>query len=314
MFLIELTVCKDQSNPYLLPLIKYIRLAARIVTGLPKFGSNSSFINQSTCTSLDIEIDEWALATTRELSKWDLRPQDPSTTSQRILRQEAFIAVCRNQLKIALYKCNLFSPENIARNPNFAHSAVSYAIDTLQVCSHLERTTSIYGLQAAHYNFFVLSALAVVYLAVRHAPLQFSSAPQVFFMGLQILKGYSTSERLWERVQTLDNAMTKLGFQFLDTSPYSHPQQTDANESNAIEPWDGSQERDSRDIGLNYWIQEYGLFSSFSSHGLHTIQPDIGHQVENSFMTQESRDPCDGQLWLYSHPQNILDAVPHSFL
>lgn len=314
MILTELTVRKDRSDPYLSPLIKYIRLATRIVTGLPKFGSNSSFIDQSACTSLDIEINQWALDTSTEFSRWETRPLAPSRTSQKIRLQEVFIAVCRNQLKIALYKCNLFSPENIARNPNFAHSAVFYAIDTLQVLSRLERTTSIYELQAAHYNFFVLSALAVVYLAVRHAPQQFSSASQMFFTGIQILKAHSTSERLCERIQSLNSAMTKLGFEFLDIDPDGHSQPTGTDESNEIELWNGSQERDCRDLDLSSWIPEYGLLSSFLPHSLHTIQPDIEHQVENSYITQESQNPYDGQFWLYSNPQNILNTVSHSFL
>ncbi|OBT53965.1 hypothetical protein VE04_05796 [Pseudogymnoascus sp. 24MN13] len=304
----------DRSDPYLSPLIKYIRLATRIVTGLPKFGSNSSFIDQSACASLDIEINQWALDTSTEFSRCETRPLGPSRTSQKIRLQEVFIAVCRNQLKIALYKCNLFSPENIARNPNFAYSAVSYAVDTLQVFSRLERTTSIYELQAAHYNFFVLSALAVVYLAVRHAPLQFSSASQMFFTGIQILKAHSTSERLCERIQALNNAMTKLGFKFLDIDPEGHSQPTDTDESNAIELWDGSQERDSRSLDLSSWIPEYGLLSSFLPQSLHTTQPDIEHQVQNSCITQESRNPYDDQFWLYSNPQNILNTVPNSFL
>lgn len=314
MILTELTVRKDRFDPYLSPLIKYIRLATRIVTGLPKFGSNSSFIDQSACTSLDIEINQWALDTSTEFSRCETRHLGPSITSQKIRLQEVFIAVCRNQLKIALYKCNLFSPENIARNPNFAYSAVSYAIDTLQIFSRLERTTSIYELQAAHYNFFVLSALAVVYLAVRHAPLQFSSASQIFFTGIQILKAHSTSERLCERIQALNNAMTKLGFEFLDIGPDGHSQPIDTDGSNAIELRDGSQERDSRDLDLSSWIPEYGLLSSFLPQSQHTTQPDIEHEVENSYITQESRNPYDGQFWLYSNPQNILHTVPYSFL
>jgi hypothetical protein len=184
----------------------------------------------------------------------------------------------------------------------------------LQVFSRLERTTSIYELQAAHYNFFVLSALAVVYLAVRHAPLQFSSASQMFFTGIQILKAHSTSERLCERIQALNNAMTKLGFKFLDIDPEGHSQPTDTDESNAIELWDGSQERDSRSLDLSSWIPEYGLLSSFLPQSLHTTQPDIEHQVQNSCITQESRNPYDDQFWLYSNPQNILNTVPNSFL
>jgi len=138
-----------------------------------------------------------------------------SKREQRVQFYETFITVCSNQLKINIYKHNVFSPNSIAQNPYFSHKAISCASDTIRVCSNLQKTSPMYKLQAVHYNFFVLSAVAVLYLAVRNAPMRFNNASWDILMGLEVLKTCCSSgmasQRIYEKVQALENAMTGLG-------------------------------------------------------------------------------------------------------
>jgi hypothetical protein len=197
-------------------LTKYFRLAAKIVPPLPKFGESLQLIDNSTCVSLDIQIDQWALATTSNFSSQYNGIRDSLNLQQTVLptNQEGFVTVCANQLKIVLYKHNLFSPENITRCPDLSSKAVSYAIDTVQLCRRLSSTTGIYESLAPHYNFHLLSAIAVLYLAIKNAPTRFSNIAEDIFSGLELLemccKAGRGSDRLLMRVQALNQAMQNL--------------------------------------------------------------------------------------------------------
>lgn len=120
---------------------------------------------------------------------------------------------------MALYKHNLFSLDTITQNTELSHKAVASASDTIQSCKKLQMTTTIYQLQAVHFNYFVLSAVAALYLAVRHAPLEFSASFKDIFTGLDILKSYRTSGRLNDRVKALETAMMRLGYDPMGLGP-----------------------------------------------------------------------------------------------
>lgn len=191
---------------------------------MPKLGSSYILMEPSTCISLDIETDKWALSTSmnRPLS-YNLDHLDFNNNAPGDQFNEAWIVVCKNQLKIGLYKHYLFSSDNVCQNPHLSHKAVSSASDTIRSCSELRKATPMYEHQAVNFNFFVLSAVAALYLAVRHAPLQFCNAPRDIFTGLEILKACCTSgmgsERLCEKVSTLEIAMKKLGYDPLGIGP-----------------------------------------------------------------------------------------------
>jgi hypothetical protein len=52
---------------------------------------------------------------------------------------------------------------------------VDIALDSIQVLMHLNATTDIYSLQQNAFNYFLLSSLAIIFLAVCHAPEVFAS-------------------------------------------------------------------------------------------------------------------------------------------
>ncbi|KAE9382208.1 hypothetical protein N431DRAFT_322696 [Stipitochalara longipes BDJ] len=207
----------NDSLQYISSLVKYVRIAARFVPTMPKLGSSYIELEPSTRTSIDIEADQWAFSTSIE-STFPNR-SNYYTKVDEAQFHKSFVIVCRNQLKIGLYKHTLFSLSNIAQNAPLSHKAVCNASETIQSCYQLQKSTVMYDLQAVHFNFFVLSAVATLYLAVRHAPLEFSDTPRDIFMGLEILRSYCTSGKLHERVQALEKAMRRLGYDGMGVGP-----------------------------------------------------------------------------------------------
>lgn len=274
-----LTIQKDPSVQYLLPLVKYVKLAATIVPNLPKFGSNFSLVDNSACLALEIELDQWALSTSREFSSaLEHEHSGRSARTTNIQHYETLIAVCSNQLKISLYKHNLFSPDSIVQNPYFAHKAVASASDTIHVCSNLQKTSKIYESQAVHYNFFVLSAIGSLYLAVRHAPLRFKVAPWDIFTGLEILKTCCSagrvSNRISDKVLTIEKAMTALGYSSIDISCDNHFQQTNASYETSCPTHKGVTD-EMQGSNITDFAPKFGLFDDFPLHNLVTESYDV---------------------------------------
>lgn len=220
MFYTRLIHAQDSSLRYISSLIKYLRIAARFVPTMPKLGRQSICMEPSTRTSLDIQTEHWALsAVIDNTSAPDQGPSDRYGRAEKDQFNSAFTTVCRNQLKMALYKHSLFSLETIVQNTDLSHEAVASASDTIQSCNKLQATTVMYHLQAVHFNYFVLSAVAALYLAVRHAPLEFNTSFKNISIGLDILKNYRTSGRLNDRVQALETAMKRLGYDPIGLGP-----------------------------------------------------------------------------------------------
>jgi hypothetical protein len=109
------------------------------------------------------------------------------------------------------------STASIAANPQNAWLVVDIAQDTIQVLVHLHATTDIYKRQQNVFNYFLLSALAVIFLAVCHAPDIFSvPCKRTFSDGVELVRGLSrhniVSKRLWKSIRGMIPRMNTFGF------------------------------------------------------------------------------------------------------
>lgn len=121
-----------------------------------------------------------------------------------------------NQVRILIYRPVLLSATSIMENRNHAQKAVEGAKDTIRVLARLNETSDIYRSQQVCFNYFLISALAVLFLAVSHAPAEFNSQVRdEFYMALDLVKGFSTksyiSQRLWRTIRGLKELGPKLG-------------------------------------------------------------------------------------------------------
>jgi hypothetical protein len=118
----------------------------------------------------------------------------------------------------------------------YASTVVELAKDTIRALTHLNQTTDIYRCQQVCFNYFLTSAIAVIFLASCHAPVHFSNiCRDEFYMALDLVKGFSTkswvTRRLWKTIKGLKEVGPKLG---LVTESESGIQQEDPHSSAAL--------------------------------------------------------------------------------
>lgn len=109
-------------------------------------------------------------------------------------------------------------------NLPLAQKAVDLAKDTIQYLSWLNNTTNLYRRVQVFYHQFLTSAIAVLFLASCHAPVQFSSACRgEFYAALDLVKDLSSkswvSQRLWRTIRSLKDFAPRLGLQ--EDDPHS---------------------------------------------------------------------------------------------
>ncbi len=102
-----------------------------------------------------------------------------------------------------------------------AERVVGFARDTIQYLARLNNTTELYRRIQVFYHQFLTSAIAVLFLASTHAPLQFSAACRTeFYLALEQIKNLSTrswvSHRLWKTIGSLKSYATRLGMEEQD--------------------------------------------------------------------------------------------------
>lgn len=119
-------------------------------------------------------------------------------------------------MRILIYRPVLHSANCIMDNMPYANTVIELAKDTIRALTHLDQTTDIYRVHQSIFNYFLISALAVIFLASCHAPVQFSTlCRDEFYMALDLVKGFSSksyvSKRLWKTIKGLKEVGPKLG-------------------------------------------------------------------------------------------------------
>lgn len=97
-----------------------------------------------------------------------------------------------------------------------AQRAVDLGKETIRFMTTMNNTSNLYRRNQVFYHQFLTSAIAVLFLASTHAPLQFSSQCRTeFYMALELVKDMSArsyvSQRLWRTVRSLKAYAPRLG-------------------------------------------------------------------------------------------------------
>lgn len=150
-------------------------------------------------------------------------------------RLQVILYLRTNQMRILIYRPVLHSATSIMQNRDYAQTVVEVAKDSIRVLTRLNQTTDIYRIQQMCFNYFLVSALAVLFLAVAHAPVEFNrQVRDEFYLALDVLKGFSTksyiSKRLWRTIRGLKEVGPKLGL----VSRPMLPDTTDPHSSAAV--------------------------------------------------------------------------------
>ena len=111
-----------------------------------------------------------------------------------------------------------------------ANTVIDVAKDSIRTLTHVNQTSDLYRTQQVLFNAFLTSALAVLFLAVSHAPAVYAAnVREEFYMALDLVRGFSKeswiSKRLWKTISVLKEYGPKLG---LSASRDAGPNQTRA--------------------------------------------------------------------------------------
>ncbi|CAI7659465.1 unnamed protein product [Penicillium glandicola] len=200
------------STPYLTCMIAHARLSTKIwglVVGWP---NRSQAATSDGCAYLDAQVQQWIHSIPREL-RFDPTWRSPtgSEHTDRAMMLQVLLALQANQLRILVYRQNLLSDERIADNLTGASTAVETAKSTVHMLDYFSRVSSIYFQRPEPFNYFLLSALAALFLAVLHAPARFSNAcrPE-FYTAVDMVRRSATRARTSRRLQKILHSLKRI--------------------------------------------------------------------------------------------------------
>ncbi|KAL6925386.1 hypothetical protein FSST1_002660 [Fusarium sambucinum] len=208
----------DEEYLYLQCMVGYGQLCSKIWEAIPPFGSASQSIPDDTAAALDMQTQDWLESIPSHLRlrhpRLGLAPRAQPRLPHRL---RALLYLRGNYVRILIYRHHLMSTASIAASPQSAWLVVDIAQDTIQVLVHLHSTTDIYSRQQSAFNYFLLSALAVLFLAVCHAPETFSAPTRrTFSDGVDLVRGLSrhsiVSKRLWKSIRGMLPRIKSFGF------------------------------------------------------------------------------------------------------
>lgn len=200
---------QDEQFPYVTCMVGYARLSSKLWDAIPSFQSSPQQISEEIVTDLDHRAVDWLESIPPHLRlrhpRLGLAPPSQPPVLHRL---RALLYLRGNHLRCLIHRHYLLSPSSIAGNMPKASLVVEIARDSIQVLVHLNSTTEIYSRQQNAFNYFLLSSLAIIFLAVCHAPEAFSGVCRNSFVeGVELVRTLSrrsvVSRRLWESIRGL---------------------------------------------------------------------------------------------------------------
>lgn len=207
----------DDSTPYLTSMVTYSNIGSKVWKSVANVDGASNNIRKEDIGYLDYQILQWHRSIPESLKfvhPETGRKPEPSTRGVHRLRVALYLRA--NQMRILIYRPVLHTATSIVENMDHAQAVVNVAKDTIRILTHTNQTSDIYRTQQVMFNYFLISALAVLFLAVSHAPAQFSGqCRDEFYMALDLVRGLSAnsyvSKRLWKTIKVLKEVGPKLG-------------------------------------------------------------------------------------------------------
>jgi hypothetical protein len=194
-------------------MIAYSRIGSKVWRSVCSF-SPSPQLNIEEIGYLDYQVQHWQKSVPAELQL--STSATPQASSRAIQRLQILLYLRANQMRILIYRPVLHSASSIQENLQYASTVVELAKDTIRALTHLNQTSDIYRCQQVCFNYFLTSAIAVIFLASCHAPVHFSGiCRDEFYMALDLVKGFSNkswvTRRLWKTIKGLKEIGPKLG-------------------------------------------------------------------------------------------------------
>ncbi|PYH49346.1 transcription factor domain-containing protein [Aspergillus saccharolyticus JOP 1030-1] len=199
------------ATPYLTCMISYARLSSKIWGLVVGWRTRPRAATTDYCAYLDFQVQQWIQSIPAEL-RFDPSHRaaaaaaggDSSTHADSMMTLQVLLALQANQLRILVYRQYLLSSESIADSAAGASIAVETAKSTIHMLDYFSRVSDIYYQRPEPFNYFLLSALAALFLAVLHAPARFRQVcrPE-FYKAVEMVRRSSTRARTSRRLQKI---------------------------------------------------------------------------------------------------------------
>jgi len=206
-------------------MVSYGKICSKVWSAVA--GYSTKGVDRETESYLDFQIQQWLKSVPLDLQLVHPRQGGAADTQPRSLQILRVLLYLRaNQIRILVHRHNVLSAPSIAENLDNARLVTDIAKDTIGLLVHLRESSSIYETQQSAFNYFLVSALSAIFLAVCHAPAEFSHTCRIeFHSALGLLKDFSsqsyTSMRLWKSVRGLRHIAPKLGLTPAPTNGHS---------------------------------------------------------------------------------------------
>ncbi|KAF2002901.1 hypothetical protein P154DRAFT_430028 [Amniculicola lignicola CBS 123094] len=210
-------VSSDDSSLYLNAMISYSAIGSKVWRSIAAADASANSFNKDDISFLDFQVLNWHRTIPDSLKF--VHPESGRTIeppSRGVHRLQVALYLRANQMRIVIYRPVLHTATSIMENIEFAHTVVKVAKDTIRILTYINQTSDLYRTQQMMFNYFLISALAVLFLAVAHAPVEFNTqCRDEFYMALELVRGLSAnsfvSKRLWKTIRMLKEVGPRLG-------------------------------------------------------------------------------------------------------
>jgi hypothetical protein len=205
------------STPYLTCMISHARLSTKIWGLIMDWPNRSRVATSDQCAYLDTQVQQWIWSIPSEL-RFDPNQTPNSITApeksehhDRLMMLQVLLALQGNQLRILVYRQNLLSSEHIMEDPQGASTAVETAKRTIHMLEHFSGVSHIYFQRPEPFNYFLISALAALFLAVIHAPNTFRHVcrPE-FYTATELVRRSATRAQTSRRLQKIIRSLKQI--------------------------------------------------------------------------------------------------------
>ncbi|KAF2401524.1 fungal-specific transcription factor domain protein [Trichodelitschia bisporula] len=212
------------ATPYLAAMVAYSIIGTRVWQRVANLDAQQAGDSVEEVSYLDYQVLQWQNNLPDSLTyiaPGAAHPNPPTSRNNQRLRIILYLRA--NQMRIVIYRPVLHTSTSIAERMSHAKTAVAVAQDTIRVLTLMNQTTNFYRSHQVMFNYFLVSALAVLFLAVAHAPVEFSSCCRdEFYMALDLVRGMSAdsyvSKRLWKMIKMLKDLGPRLGLNVRNTA------------------------------------------------------------------------------------------------
>ena len=234
-----LTLAQDDSNIYLKHITKYNKITSKVWTYNLSIESGADN-KRDEIGFLDYQILQWYQQVPEPLT---FNSNDVAGKSEILSRGQRKLRILfflrANLARIQIYRPILHSATSIMKNRHYAQKAIEVAKQTISVLIRVNQTTDFYRTQQVGFNYFLVQALAVIFLATSHAPTEFFRQTRVeFYAALDLIKGFSTtsyiSKRLWTAIRELKELGEKTGALARGTNAVPEPEDAHSNAAAAM--------------------------------------------------------------------------------